>query len=65
MGITLKHNGVDLAGDTLYIEDRGHRIEKITWSPRIGISVGTEHPWRCYAEGHSAVSGRGKVRAEG
>ena len=29
MGITLKDTGVDLLGDTLYIEDRGHRIEKI------------------------------------
>jgi 3-methyladenine DNA glycosylase Mpg len=58
LGITLKDTGVDLLGDTLYIEDRGHRIENIVWGPRIGISVGTEHPWRCYAEGHVSVSGR-------
>jgi DNA-3-methyladenine glycosylase len=58
MGITLKDTGIDLLGDKLYIEDRGHRVEEISWSPRIGINVGTEHPWRCYAEGHVSVSGR-------
>jgi DNA-3-methyladenine glycosylase len=62
MGITLKHSGVDLVGDTLYIEDRGHRIDDIAWSPRIGINVATERPWRCYAEGHVSVSGRQKRR---
>ena len=58
MGITLKDTGADLLGDTLYIEDRGHRLDKITWGPRIGISVATEREWRCYAEGHLSVSGR-------
>ncbi|MSO55509.1 MAG: DNA-3-methyladenine glycosylase [Acidobacteria bacterium] len=58
MGITLKDTGVDLLGDKLSIEDRGHRIGKISWSPRIGISVGTKRHWRCYAEGHASVSGR-------
>jgi DNA-3-methyladenine glycosylase len=58
LGITLKDTGADLLGDDLYIEDRGHRVEQIAWSPRIGISVATERPWRCYAEGHEAVSGR-------
>lgn len=58
MGITLKDTGIDLLGDKLYIEDRGHRVEEISWSPRIGISVATERHWRCYAEGHISVSGR-------
>ncbi len=58
MGITVKDTGADLLGNKLYLDDRGHRIDKISWSPRIGISVGTEHPWRCYAEGHVSVSGR-------
>ena len=57
MGITLKHTGIDLLGKTLFVEDRGHRIGKIAWSPRIGINVATERPWRCYAEGHVSVSG--------
>ncbi len=58
MGIAVKHTGIDLLGSTLYIEDRGHRIENVVWGPRIGISVGTEHPWRCFADGHVCVSGR-------
>ena len=58
MGITLKHTGIDLLGDTLFIEDRGHRVETVAWSPRIGINVATERPWRCYAAGHVSVSGR-------
>jgi DNA-3-methyladenine glycosylase len=58
MGITLKDTGLDLLGHKLYIEDRGYTTEQIAWSPRIGIRVGTERPWRCYAEGHLSVSGR-------
>ena len=58
LGITLQDTGIDLLGDKLYIDNRGHRIENIVWSPRIGISVGTEHQWRCYAGGHVGVSGK-------
>jgi len=58
LGITLKDTSIDLLGDTLFIEDRGYRIEDIVWSPRIGISVGTERHWRCYAQGNVCVSGR-------
>ena len=58
LGITLKDTAADLLGDTLYIEDRRHQLEKIAWSTRIGISVATERPWRCYADGHLSVSGR-------
>jgi DNA-3-methyladenine glycosylase len=58
LGITLKDNDADLLGDTLYIEDRGHRIDGIVWGPRIGISVGTDRHWRCYADGHACVSAR-------
>jgi len=65
MGITLKHNTADLLGGTLYIEDRGHRIATIAWSPRIGINVGTEHPWRCFAAGHAAVSGGLSAKGSG
>src|SRR5262245_46336215 len=57
MGITLEDTGIDLLGKKLYIEDRGYRIERAGWSTRIGLNVGTEHPWRCYAEGHLSVSG--------
>jgi DNA-3-methyladenine glycosylase len=58
MGITLRDTGIDLLGPKLHIEDLGHRVERVIWSPRIGISVGTEHHWRCYAEAHESVSGK-------
>ncbi len=58
MGITLKDNRVDLCASHLTIEDRGLVAGDIAWSPRIGISVGTEHDWRCYVAGSPAVSGR-------
>jgi DNA-3-methyladenine glycosylase len=47
-------------GHGLWIEDRGIEIRRVSWTPRIGIRVGTEHAWRCYVEGSGAVSGRGK-----
>jgi DNA-3-methyladenine glycosylase len=56
MGITLAENEVDLLGDRLSIENRGVEVKKIAWGPRIGISVGTEHPWRAWVAGHRAVS---------
>jgi DNA-3-methyladenine glycosylase len=62
MGITLRDTGIDLLGPKLHIEDRGHRVERVIWTPRIGITVGTEHHWRCYADGHVSVSGKLKSR---
>jgi DNA-3-methyladenine glycosylase len=56
MGITLAENRLDLCGGRLYIEDRGIAPGSPAWGPRIGIRVGTEHPWRCFAAGHPAVS---------
>jgi DNA-3-methyladenine glycosylase len=56
MGISLRHNRLDLLGDELYIEDRGLRIAQVRRSRRIGITVGTERNWRCYAAGHASVS---------
>jgi DNA-3-methyladenine glycosylase len=58
LGITLADNHLDLEGNRLYLEDRGHPTRDIAWSPRIGIRVGTEHHWRCYVVGSRAVSGR-------
>ena len=58
MGITLDDNQADLTGDRLSIEDRGISIGAIAWSPRIGIRVGTESPWRAFVAGHPAVSSR-------
>jgi DNA-3-methyladenine glycosylase len=58
MGITLGENRLDLASDRLFIEDRGVEVGPIAWGPRIGIRVGTEHPWRAWVASHPAVSGR-------
>jgi DNA-3-methyladenine glycosylase len=58
MGITLEDNERDLLGDRLFIEDRAVRVDRIRWGPRIGITVGTGHPWRCHIDGHPAVSKR-------
>ena len=57
MGITLAENRVDLLGSRLFIEDRALRTGAIVWGPRIGIRVGTEHPWRACVGRHPAVSG--------
>jgi DNA-3-methyladenine glycosylase len=60
MGITLAHNREDLCGDALFVEDVNSRsaFETLAWGPRIGIRVGTEHPWRVFLRGHPSVSGR-------
>jgi DNA-3-methyladenine glycosylase len=58
MGISLRENLLDLVGKTLYIEDRGYLVHEIAWSPRIGITKGTERHWRCFAESSAAVSAR-------
>jgi DNA-3-methyladenine glycosylase len=58
MGITLRHNGVDLCGSRLVIEDRTVVPGRLVWSPRIGISAGADRPWRCYAADHPSVSGK-------
>ncbi len=56
MGITLAENRVDLLGERLWIEDRRLVVDAIRWGPRIGIRVGTEHPWRATIADHAAVS---------
>jgi DNA-3-methyladenine glycosylase len=66
LGITLDENRLDLTraparGSWLWIEDRGIEIRSVSWTPRIGIRVGTEHAWRCYVDGSGAVSGRKTV----
>jgi DNA-3-methyladenine glycosylase len=58
LGITLKENRLDLTSSRLWIEDRGYESGPLSWGTRIGINVGTERPWRCWATGHLSVSGR-------
>ena len=56
LGISLKHNRSDLTHSTLRIEDRGLVRPDVVWGPRVGICVGVEPAWRCYAAGSEAVS---------
>lgn len=58
LGITLDRNQYDLTGSVLRIENRGGVSRPVGWGPRIGIRVGTAHPWRCCALDSAAVSGR-------
>jgi DNA-3-methyladenine glycosylase len=60
MGITLRQNREDLCGDRLYIEERQAALARVAWTPRIGIRVGTERPWRAHVVGSRAVSGKTK-----
>jgi DNA-3-methyladenine glycosylase len=57
MGIDLSDNRADLCAGRIYLEDRGVKVADVEWSSRVGIRVGTEHLWRCYAAGSAAVSG--------
>jgi DNA-3-methyladenine glycosylase len=61
MGITMADNRLDLTSSRLCIEDRGLTPPEIAWSPRIGIRVGIDRPWRAYAAGCPAVSKLGRA----
>ena len=56
LGITLAQNRMRLTKGPLVIDDVGDRVDTIEWSPRIGISVGVDRPWRCTLAGSRAVS---------
>jgi DNA-3-methyladenine glycosylase len=58
LGIDLRQNTADLTSGPLAIEDHDLRPERLAWSKRIGIRVGTEQEWRCCWAGKK-VSGRG------
>jgi DNA-3-methyladenine glycosylase len=63
LGITLKQNRLDMAGESpLRIEDWGLHAGELSWGPRIGISVGVDHQWRCYERDCPAVSNLPRAR---
>jgi DNA-3-methyladenine glycosylase len=62
LGITLRHNRLDLTSSALRIEERGLSQREVVWSRRIGINVGTDVEWRCSAVGSGAVSGGRSIR---
>lgn len=57
LGISLHQNQRDLVDSDLRIEDAGLPERAVRWSRRIGINVGVEKEWRCFAEDSSAVTG--------
>ena len=56
LAIALPQNRMDLTRSALRIEDRGLTSREVVWGPRVGISVGVEHAWRCYAADSTSVS---------
>lgn len=61
LAITGAQNRLVLHEGALRIERPSPRLAPpgpVSWSPRIGIRVGTERRWRAYVAGHPAVSGK-------
>jgi len=59
LGLTRKHDGLDLTRGPLWVSDlpaRRHGLP-IASGPRVGIRAGTGHAWRFHLAGHPAVSG--------
>jgi DNA-3-methyladenine glycosylase len=56
LGIDLRQNGLNLCEAQLHVESGMSRFETIGWSERVGIRVGTDRNWRCFAMDQVAVS---------
>jgi DNA-3-methyladenine glycosylase len=62
LGLDRRHNGFDMTGDSLFVEDRGLpvREEDVVAKARIGIQFAGEpwisQPWRFYERGNRWVS---------
>lgn len=54
--LTRDQNGLDLTGNTLYLEDRNSLVTDIGTSPRIGIRSATDRPWRFFDKQAVSVS---------
>jgi DNA-3-methyladenine glycosylase len=55
LGITLEQNRADLLRSALRVEP-GPPPEAVVWTPRVGITVGTDRFWRCFVKGSPHVS---------
>ena len=61
LGIRTNHTGINLTGDTIWIEDRGRsfRDSEIAASKRVGVDYAGEHAkrlWRFYLQSNTWVS---------
>ena len=54
-GLSLEHNRLDLTGRRLWIE-AGRPVERVAWTPRVGIRVGIERFWRAFDTDSECVS---------
>jgi len=60
-GIERSFNGIDLCGDTLFVDDRGGSPADIVVTTRVGVDYAghwKDMPWRFYIAGHPGVSKR-------
>jgi len=56
LGLTREKNGLDLTGNSLYLENRDYNVKRIEKTPRIGIKKGTKRLWRFYDENSKFIS---------
>jgi len=61
LGINLRHNGMDLLGDKIWIEDGGHQVasNQIVVTKRVGVDYAEEDadlPWRFYINNNNWIS---------
>ncbi len=64
LGITLEQNRADLLRSPLRVEP-GEPPAAVVWTPRVGLTVGTDRFWRCFVKGspHVSRSHLNRVRA--
>lgn len=55
LGITLAHDGVDLASGAVRLEP-GERVGDVTTGPRVGLRKAPDRPWRFWETGAETVS---------
>ncbi len=55
-GLNREHNGLDLTGPKLYLEDRGYKPDKIERTKRIGIKKAVGKRWRFIETSSAYVS---------
>ena len=57
-GLDLNQNCIDLTSDILYLQDRADPVAEVAVTTRIGISKGTNRPWRFYDKHSQCVSSK-------
>ena len=59
-GISKVHSGLDLSGETIYLEDRQREVKSIGKTTRVGIKEGAGLLWRFYDKNSQMISLRPK-----